>query len=147
MSTKRKQGCCSCCCLRVRPETDEDDNMYMEGSVVVTTVGDIPRSTNKLHPASRKEHVYQKKKTKCDRCLSCCKKVTTFFFSNIGLCAIVIGYSILGGFIFRKLEAENELIHKHSVISRRRHHVALLWNVTLKYNILWEVIIVLQPRN
>ena len=138
---KRKRKCCTCncCCFRVKPETDEEDNTFTEGSVVVNTIGAIPKSSNKLHLASHKEHIYQKENSRCTRCISCCKKVTTFFFSNIGLCALVVGYSILGGFIFRELEAANELLNKHSVINRRRHHVALLWNMTLEYNILYEV--------
>lgn len=39
---------------------------------------------------------------------NCCKKVLKFLFSHIGLCGMVIAYSVLGGFIFQHLEQTNE---------------------------------------
>jgi hypothetical protein len=39
---------------------------------------------------------------------NCCKKVLKFLFSHIGLCGMVVAYSVLGGFIFRHLEQTNE---------------------------------------
>jgi len=38
----------------------------------------------------------------------CCKKVLKFVFSHIGLCGMVIAYSVAGGFIFEHLEKTNE---------------------------------------
>ncbi|CAH1797996.1 unnamed protein product, partial [Owenia fusiformis] len=37
-----------------------------------------------------------------------CKKVLKFMFSHIGLCGMVVAYSIAGGFIFKHLEKHNE---------------------------------------
>ncbi|CAH1797994.1 unnamed protein product [Owenia fusiformis] len=37
-----------------------------------------------------------------------CKKVLKFLFSHIGLCSMVVGYSVAGGFIFEHLEKHNE---------------------------------------
>ncbi|CAH1797995.1 unnamed protein product, partial [Owenia fusiformis] len=37
-----------------------------------------------------------------------CKKVLKFLFSHIGLCGMVVAYSIAGGFIFEHLEKHNE---------------------------------------
>ncbi|KAH9492762.1 Potassium channel sub K member 18 [Bulinus truncatus] len=38
----------------------------------------------------------------------CCKKITKFLFSHIGLCAMVVLYCVAGGFIFEHLEKNNE---------------------------------------
>ena len=38
----------------------------------------------------------------------CCKRVLKFLFSHIGLCGMVIAYSVAGGFIFKHLEQTNE---------------------------------------
>ena len=38
----------------------------------------------------------------------CCKKALKFLFSHIGLCGMVIAYSVAGGFIFQHLEKTNE---------------------------------------
>ena len=40
----------------------------------------------------------------------CCKRFLKFLFSHIGLCGMVIGYSIAGGFIFQHLEETNEVM-------------------------------------
>ena len=139
MAVKKKRKCCQCCCccLHSSPETDEEDNACAESAMVVTSTGALQSPSNIL---MQKEHVYQKEQTKCDKCIKCFKKTVTFFFSNIGLCALVVAYSILGGFIFKELEAPNELLKKHSVIFRRRQYVVKLWNMTKEYNILHEVI-------
>ena len=43
-----------------------------------------------------------------DKFKNCCKKVLKFSFSQLGLCAMVIAYSVAGGFIFQHLERTNE---------------------------------------
>lgn len=39
---------------------------------------------------------------------NCCKKALKFMFSHIGLCGMVVAYSVAGGFIFQHLEQTNE---------------------------------------
>ncbi|KAK3605639.1 hypothetical protein CHS0354_032589 [Potamilus streckersoni] len=39
----------------------------------------------------------------------CCKKIMKFMFSHIGLCGMVVLYTIAGGFIFQHLEKANEV--------------------------------------
>ncbi len=41
-------------------------------------------------------------------CGKCCKSFAKFMFSHIGLCGMVVAYSVAGGFIFQHLEATNE---------------------------------------
>lgn len=38
----------------------------------------------------------------------CVKSVVTGFFSHVGLAAILVGYTIMGGFLFQALEAPAE---------------------------------------
>ena len=37
-----------------------------------------------------------------------CKKITTFLFSRVGLGFVVVGYVIVGGFIFKSIEGSHE---------------------------------------
>ena len=42
------------------------------------------------------------------KCIHCCKKFVAFLFSHIGLCSLVVGYTILGGIVFQALEGPHE---------------------------------------
>jgi len=42
------------------------------------------------------------------RVVACCKQVAAFSFSHVGLAGMVVAYSIMGGFLFRALEAPFE---------------------------------------
>jgi len=42
------------------------------------------------------------------RVCNCCKKFAAFLFSQVGLAAMVVAYSIMGGFLFQALEAPFE---------------------------------------
>lgn len=48
-------------------------------------------------------------KSKSCSAKGCCLGLFKFLFSHIGLCGMVIGYTIAGGFIFQVLEMSNEL--------------------------------------
>ncbi|KAH7931818.1 uncharacterized protein LOC119377917 [Rhipicephalus sanguineus] len=73
-----------------------------------------------------------------NRCKSCCRKFTAFLFSHVGLCALVVGYSILGAFAFRALEAPYEVEKASQVIAMRRDTVARLWEITDRLNVLYK---------
>lgn len=47
--------------------------------------------------------------------IACCKQVTAFLFSHIGLAGMVVAYSILGGFLFQAIEKSNELELKQRI--------------------------------
>jgi hypothetical protein len=47
--------------------------------------------------------------------VNCCKQLVAFLFSHVGLAGMVVAYSILGGFMFRALEAPHELRVKVSL--------------------------------
>ncbi|XP_067686272.1 TWiK family of potassium channels protein 18-like [Haliotis asinina] len=70
--------------------------------------------------------------------ISFAKKFLVFMVSQVGLTCLVIGYSIMGGFIFMKLEAEQEIQNKFEVGFTRQLYVKRLWDVTQNLNILFE---------
>ena len=63
----------------------------------------------------------------------CCKKVLKFAFSHIGLCGMVIAYSVAGGFIFQHLEKTNE---KQECVKAMEKYIPLQNNTMYR---LWEI--------
>nr|KAI8738295.1 potassium channel subfamily K member 18-like [Biomphalaria glabrata] len=59
----------------------------------------LPSSSRRLR--QRRESTMRERKRKC---IQYCKKFIAFLFSHIGLCSLVVAYTILGGFIFQSLE-------------------------------------------
>ena len=51
-------------------------------------------------------------------------------FSHVGLCALVIGYTIMGAFIFVYLEKDNELATRAKVGNTRIDTLNELYNIT-----------------
>jgi len=45
------------------------------------------------------------------KCVGCCKSFIAFLFSTIGLTILLVGYTILGGFIFKSIEHPHEVCH------------------------------------
>ncbi|KAG8196592.1 hypothetical protein JTE90_014153 [Oedothorax gibbosus] len=72
------------------------------------------------------------------KCKSCCRRFTTFLFSHVGLCALVIGYSVMGAFAFRALEAPYEEQKVSQVSHLRQETVRRLWEITDKLNVLYK---------
>ena len=78
----------------------------------------------------------QSTKSRCSQCWHCCLTISAFLFSHIGLCTLVFGYSILGAFSFRALEAENELKYRQIMINVREDVVERLWKLTENSSVL-----------
>lgn len=76
-----------------------------------------PASTRRLR--QRRESTMRERRKKC---LSYCKKCIAFLFSHIGLCSVVVAYTIVGGFIFQALEAPGETTIKLSIKVRLQNH-------------------------
>ncbi|RUS72331.1 hypothetical protein EGW08_019910, partial [Elysia chlorotica] len=68
----------------------------------------------------------------------CCKKFLTFLFSQVGMCALVVSYTIMGGFLFNWLEADNEVTQRETVQHARERSASELWNITESLNVLYE---------
>ncbi|XP_076336109.1 TWiK family of potassium channels protein 7-like [Tachypleus tridentatus] len=73
-----------------------------------------------------------------NKCNACCQRFTTFLFSHVGLCALVVGYSIIGAFTFKALEAPQEKKQAGQVIEMREEMVKRLWEITYSLNILYK---------
>ena len=39
------------------------------------------------------------------------RRLIAFFFSQIGICALIAGYMVMGAFLFEHLEAESQMEH------------------------------------
>ncbi len=68
--------------------------------------------------------------TRCGKCCYYCRQVTTFLFSHIGLCTLLIGYALMGAFTFQALESKNEVRQRLEMIEIRNNMIKELWNIT-----------------
>ena len=110
--------------------------------VSVTDENCVDRSTappdGRCAPAtSTEENVTMSRKRKC---ANCCRAFLAFLCSTIGLSCLMVGYVILGGFIFQGLEAPNEMQMNKEMLATRNACVQQLWELT-------EALNVLHPEN
>ena len=68
--------------------------------------------------------------TKCGTCCRFLRKVISFLLSHIGLLSLVVGYCIMGAFVFEILERENELMVKRNMTKNRLSVTDELWAIT-----------------
>ena len=66
------------------------------------------------------------------RVKSCLKGFIAQLFSHVGLCALVIGYSVLGAVIFAYLEKGNEMEIRDKVGNTRKETLDELYSITGK---------------
>ena len=74
----------------------------------------------------------------CTRQLCCqyFRKFVAFLFSTVGSCCLMVGYVILGGMIFRRLEADHGYTVDVDMRRVKEKHVDWLWNLTAAMNVL-----------
>jgi len=65
------------------------------------------------------------------RVVTCCKQLAAFLFSHVGLAIMVVAYHIMGGFLFRALEAPFEQRVKVKVVGIRGQMVDEIWKLAL----------------
>ncbi|XP_018021256.1 potassium channel subfamily K member 18 isoform X2 [Hyalella azteca] len=65
----------------------------------------------------------------------CCRMTIAFIFSNVGVCAMFVGYTIMGSFIFQVIERNDDAFKDISVEAERNRTIAYLWNITHHFNI------------
>jgi len=60
-------------------------------------------------PLTEDTQTPKKSERRLRRCVGCLKNFVAFLFSTIGLTILLIGYTIIGGFVFRFIEAPREV--------------------------------------
>uniref|UniRef100_A0A0R3S363 Ion channel n=1 Tax=Elaeophora elaphi TaxID=1147741 RepID=A0A0R3S363_9BILA len=82
------------------------------------------------------------RRSKVTRVINLIKRIIAFFFSHVGLCALVIGYALLGAVVFRAVEGPHETFIQGQVATARQRAVNIVWNATFRVNKLdreqWE---------
>lgn len=78
----------------------------------------------------------EKKSTR--KCLYYLRNIGTFLVSHIGLVSLVVGYCIMGAFVFEALEAENERKVKREMSSIRESVTKDLWLLTAEMPVLFQ---------
>jgi len=76
--------------------------------------------------------------SKCHSCLKVTKSVTSFLLSHIGLLSLVVGYCIMGAFIFQELERANEIETKRQMKEKRLAMTETLWDITRGMDVLHQ---------
>ena len=146
-----KGGCCLCCCKPKRTKRSEQGRLNGERLATHTESTTPPAgdelllNTNIIQPddiadgkAVKQQTTVHEEKECRKNCIECCKRFTTFLFSNVGLCSAVVAYSILGGFVFKNLEAPNEILKRYHVNALRSLYAKQLWNLSVINNIFYE---------
>ena len=68
---------------------------------------------------------------------SCVKLFCAHLFSHVGLSALVVGYSIIGAFVFSHLEGANEIAIRVKVGNNRMKTLDELYNITGMHH--WQI--------
>uniref|UniRef100_T1JHG6 Uncharacterized protein n=1 Tax=Strigamia maritima TaxID=126957 RepID=T1JHG6_STRMM len=90
--------------------------------------------------SSRSSYRYNqtRKKTAGARCKTCCRRFTAFMFSHVGLCALVVGYAMIGALVFQKLEENHNTDTASAMLAKRESTIQKLWDITNDLNILYK---------
>jgi len=75
-------------------------------------------------------------KSKCHTCLKFTRSFASFLLSHIGLLSLVVGYCIMGAFIFEELEKHNEIMTKRAMKDKRLAMTDKLWDITREMEVL-----------
>lgn len=70
-----------------------------------------------------------------ERIVDWTRALIAFLFSNVGIVCLVVGYTIVGAFLFTHIEGRNNLDIVGDVIRLRNVTAATLWELTSKVNI------------
>ena len=80
------------------------------------------------------EEKRERRRRQRQRCVSCIKATAAFLFSHIGLAAMVVAYSIMGGFLFKALEAPYEIRVKLTISQSKNDKIEEIWQLAASMN-------------
>ncbi|KAL7668499.1 hypothetical protein ACOME3_009199 [Neoechinorhynchus agilis] len=83
----------------------------------------------------RRQRQQRSKTTVCcnkSKCAKCFKTFVAFLFSRIGLSILMIGYIVMGGWLFQTLELQNEVNVKREMKTILDGKIQLLWREILR---------------
>lgn len=97
------------------------------------------KKAKKTPPESKEDRLnpVKRRTRRIEQFKNVCKKITTFLFSRVGLCFVVVGYVVVGGFIFKSIEgsfeeekAKNRSLINDVVNTKTDNLVNEIWNMT-----------------
>lgn len=88
------------------------------------------RSRGSYGSSSVVDEVDPKEKVK-----DCCRKIVAFMCTQVGVGALVIGYTLVGAFSFMTIEKNGENTKVKEIMGLRNEHLIKLYQVAEKYNI------------
>ena len=71
----------------------------------------------------------EQRRKRRQKVFNCCKKGIAFLFSHIGLCGLVVAYSIMGGFLFQALEGPAEVRHRSKIQGQKEMIISEVWGL------------------
>ncbi|KAH6932062.1 hypothetical protein HPB50_002729 [Hyalomma asiaticum] len=77
-----------------------------------------------------------RRSSRCSKCRYYCRAGTTSLMSHFGLCSLVVGYCVMGAFLFEFLEATNERNKRIEMMRWRSNLADALWQLTSESRIL-----------
>ena len=84
---------------------------------------------------------YYYKRTRSYTCLERIKNffraIIAFFFTQVGVFALLVSYMVFGAHLFSSLEAESQMECAQEAKEMRENFAKDLWNITMRTNILF----------
>jgi len=77
----------------------------------------------------------ERRRRQRQQCWNCIKATVAFLFSHIGLAFMVVGYSIIGGFLFKALEAPHEVAQKLYIVKYKEDKIEEIWKYAAQLDI------------
>jgi hypothetical protein len=95
----------------------------------VTEMKEIEAELRAAMTVFDRERRRERNRRQRQRIVSCCKQMVAFLFSHVGLAAMVVAYSIMGGFLFQALEAPAEHRVRLEIVLVRDEKIKEIWQL------------------